>query len=80
MSRNDVACKSDVSRYDCHDFPFQSTVRLMKNSASPSWHFVADPLNIDFVLSLLEELRPHFNAWCESRNFVPPQWPEFDSL
>lgn len=29
------------------------------------------PLNIDFVLSLPEELQPHFNAWCESRHFVP---------
>ncbi len=29
------------------------------------------PLNIDFVLSLPEELKPHFNAWCESRHFVP---------
>jgi hypothetical protein len=28
-------------------------------------------LNIDFVLSLPEELQPHFNAWCESRRFVP---------
>ena len=29
------------------------------------------PLNIDFVLSMPEELQPHFNAWCESRHFVP---------
>jgi hypothetical protein len=29
------------------------------------------PLNIDFVLSLPEELQPYFNAWCESRHFVP---------
>ena len=29
------------------------------------------PLNLDFVLSLPEELQPHFNAWCESRHFVP---------
>lgn len=29
------------------------------------------PLNIDFVLALPEELRPHFNTWCESRHFVP---------
>ncbi len=36
--------------------------------------FLSDshPLNIDFVLSLPEELQPHFNAWCESRHFVPP--------
>ena len=35
--------------------------------------FLADshPLNIDFVLSPPEELQPHFNAWCESRHFVP---------
>jgi hypothetical protein len=29
------------------------------------------PLNIDFVLSLPEELQPYFNGWCESRHFVP---------
>lgn len=29
------------------------------------------PLNIDFVVSLPAELQPHFNAWCESRGFVP---------
>lgn len=29
------------------------------------------PLNIDFALALPEELRPHFNAWCASRHFVP---------
>ncbi len=35
--------------------------------------FLSDshPLNIDFVLSLPEELQSHFNAWCESRHFVP---------
>lgn len=35
--------------------------------------FLSDshPLNIDFVLSLPEELQAHFNAWCESRHFVP---------
>lgn len=35
--------------------------------------FLSDshPLNIDFVLSLPEELHPYFNAWCESRHFVP---------
>ena len=35
--------------------------------------FLSDshPLNIDFVLSLPEELQPHFNAWCESRHSVP---------
>ena len=34
--------------------------------------FLSDshPLNIDFVLSLPEELQPPFNAWCESRHFV----------
>lgn len=36
-------------------------------------HFLHDthPLNIDFVLAMPEELRPHFNAWCETRHFVP---------
>lgn len=29
------------------------------------------PLNIDFVLSLPEELQPLFNSWCESRHYVP---------
>lgn len=29
------------------------------------------PLNIDFVLSLPEELQSQFNAWCESRHYVP---------
>ncbi len=29
------------------------------------------PLNVDFVLSLPDELQPHFNTWCESRHFVP---------
>ena len=29
------------------------------------------PINVDFVLSLPEELQPHFNGWCESRHFVP---------
>ena len=29
------------------------------------------PLNIDFVLSLPEELQPLFNGWCKSRHFVP---------
>jgi len=35
--------------------------------------FLSDshPLNIDFVLSLPEELQTHFNGWCESRHFVP---------
>jgi hypothetical protein len=35
--------------------------------------FLSDshPLNVDFVLSLPEELQPYFNAWCESRRFVP---------
>lgn len=35
--------------------------------------YLADshPLDIDLVLSLPEELQPHFNAWCESRHFVP---------
>lgn len=37
--------------------------------------FLSDshPLNIDFVLSLPEELQPHFNAWCESRHYVPQE-------
>jgi hypothetical protein len=34
------------------------------------------PLNIDFVLSLPEELQPYFNAWCESRHFVPQDTAE----
>ncbi|MBK7004842.1 MAG: hypothetical protein IPH37_06545 [Burkholderiales bacterium] len=36
-------------------------------------YFLSDshPLDIDFVLALPEELQPHFNAWCESRHFVP---------
>lgn len=36
-------------------------------------YFMSDthPLDIDFVVSLPEELQPHFNAWCESRHFVP---------
>ena len=36
-------------------------------------YFLTDshPLNIDFVMSLPEELQPHFNAWCASRHFVP---------
>ena len=29
------------------------------------------PLNIDFVLELPEELRTHFDQWCESARFIP---------
>lgn len=29
------------------------------------------PLNIDFVLELPEELRPHFDQWCAARQFIP---------
>ena len=31
------------------------------------------PLNIDFVLDLPDELRPHFDAWCSDAGFVPSQ-------
>jgi hypothetical protein len=38
--REMALCKVGSYRYDCHDFPFQSKVELMKRFASPSWHFV----------------------------------------
>ena len=31
------------------------------------------PLDIDFVLELPDELRPHFDQWCADAAFVPPQ-------
>jgi len=29
------------------------------------------PLNVDFVLDLPEELKPHFDQWCASRHYIP---------
>lgn len=36
-------------------------------------HFLADshPIDINFVMSLQQELLPYFNAWCASRGFIP---------
>ena len=36
-------------------------------------YFLADvyPLDVDFLLELPEELRPHFDKWCETRKFIP---------
>lgn len=36
-------------------------------------YFLTDshPLDVDFVLDLPEELKPHFDAWCSSRHFIP---------
>ncbi len=36
-------------------------------------HFLSGshPLNINFLMSLPEELLPHFNKWCASRGFIP---------
>ena len=36
-------------------------------------HFLpsSHPLDVGFVMDLPEELRPHFDNWCQSRQFVP---------
>ena len=36
-------------------------------------YFLADvyPLDVDFLLELPEELRSHFDKWCETRKFTP---------
>ena len=36
-------------------------------------HFLSDiyPLNVDFLMSLPEELRPYFDAWCATRQYAP---------
>jgi hypothetical protein len=41
VRREDVLCRVDFSRPDRHDFPFDSTVELMKRIACLSWHYVA---------------------------------------
>ena len=46
-----------------------ATMHFLKNS---------HPLDLDFVMDLPEELRPYFNAWASSRNFIPSAPTDFD--
>lgn len=43
-------------------------------------HFLKDshPLDLNFVMDLPEELRPYFDAWASSRNFVPGVPTDFE--
>jgi hypothetical protein len=43
-------------------------------------HFLKNshPLDLDFVMDLPEELRPYFNAWANSRNFIPGMPTDID--